>query len=71
MSVILISHNLQVPNLSAMAAATNSEVTIQHLGTRFATAAGQGIVDAEIVAGGANSAFQMPSLGNVEMSQRR
>ena len=61
---------LQVPNLAAMAAATNSEVTMQHLGPCFTTTAGQGILEGEMGSTGGRSNFQMPTLNDVEMSRR-
>ncbi len=41
----------QVASLAAMAAATNSEVTMQHLGPRFAAAMGQERLDREMAGG--------------------
>ena len=54
-----------------MSAATNNEVTLQHLGPRFATSAGKGIVEGEMGSAGTGSKFQMPNLSDLEMSQRR
>ncbi len=60
----------QVPNLAAIAAVTNSEVTMQHLGPCFTASAGQGILEAEMGSAGTQTNFQMPTLRDVEMSQR-
>lgn len=54
-----------------MAAATNSEVTLQHLGPRFAASAGQAIIAAEGLASQGPQAglYQMPTFGEVELSE--
>ncbi len=45
--------------MSAMAAATNNEVTIQHLGSQFAAAAGQYITEG-LAKGSASPSYAMP-----------
>lgn len=56
---------MQVDTLANIAAVTNNEVQLQHLGPRFASAAGQYIADGIKArpgsANGAQPAFDMPS----------
>ena len=53
---------LQVQNLSALEAATNSEVSLQHLGPRFNTIAAKSIIAGEGPSYGQGAAYQMPNL---------
>lgn len=55
-------------NLTAIGPATNLEVTLQHLGPRFAGTAGQSILAAEGL--GRGTGYSMPEMGSVELSQR-
>lgn len=64
---------MQVESLSGIASATNHEVTIQHLGARFAAAAGRYIADGMVPLAGtqprnqayrASEPFAMPSMSS-------
>lgn len=61
---------LQVPNLAAIAAVTGNEVTVQHLGSRFATMAGGGILE-EMKRQKPSSVYQMPTFNDTETSRQR
>ncbi len=54
-----MSH-MQVESLADIAAATSGEVTIQHLGTRFAAAAGDYFLQGAAAQASAVNAYDMP-----------
>lgn len=51
---------LQVDSLAAIAAATSNEVTLQHLGSRFAAAAGSYILEGAETQSAAANPYDMP-----------
>lgn len=51
---------LQVDSLAAIAAATSNEVTLQHLGSRFAAAAGNYFLEGVETQSTAASPYNMP-----------
>ena len=51
---------MQVDNLAAIAAATNNEVTLRHLGSRFAAAAGNYFLEGVETQSASVSPYSMP-----------
>ncbi len=52
--------HMQVESLADIAAATSGEVTIQHLGTRFAAAAGDYFLQGAAAQASAVNTYDMP-----------
>ena len=52
--------HLQVDSLAAIAAATSNEVTLQHLGSRFAAAAGNYFLEGVAMQSATSNPYDMP-----------